>query len=301
MQENGISMLPPDPSAMQFASNVHVYNYFWTLFVKIFMATFKYDKMPKTFRKFNFERALMYHGKAMIFKERNSKQWYSLPFIAQGGIDPVYGDPVEPNGVGVLNGLLEPLDDEYVIVYDNEMRLPPVYYIMTAAYNCYEIYMTYKYNLKHQRKPVMVAGNRNRVFSEEQWTLAIDNNEFFLKVPNKIDPNEVFKVIDMKVPYIGTDLLTDLERVQDWFLEQTGCITSVSKAERMNENEVFADSRKSRILLADRFECRRSALEDLASRTDFTGSVSINDVPIEQYTISNEDIAKIDKIDKGGI
>lgn len=285
----------PDARVFQKIANQQIFNYFLTLFIRIWMATFKYN-WPKTCRQFNFERAIMYEGRAMIFKAAETKEWYSLPFVAQGGISKIYGDPVDPAGVGVMDIQIQPKDDEYVIVYDNISRMPPIYTIETAAFQCYEIYMTYRYNMKYQRKPMMMVGPRNTHLTEEEIRLAIDNNEFFIKVNPKFDIDKSFKVLDLKVPYIGNNLLTDLNGVIGKFLEAAGCVTGPSKAERMNNGEIYSNERAARLMLADRLNMRREALEDLASRTDFSGTVEINDCPIDDFAISNDDLETLAKI-----
>ena len=278
--------------------NNDIFRYFWRSFIKIWMMTFKYTDTPKTFRQFNFCKGILYNGSAMIFKEENTKEWYSLPYIlGDEGITRVYGEPKNPVGVGVASALLKPYNDEWVIVYDNITKDPPIYSVYTAALNCYKIYVTYEYNLAHQRKPGLIAGTRNEQKSINAMINDIENNEIYIKVSPKFDIDKTFKVLDLKVPYIGSSLLTDLNTVQNWFLEEIGCVTGVAKAERMNENEVFANERKARINLAGRLMSRREALDDLKSRTDFTGEVEVNDLDFEELAFTQQDVDNLNRMD----
>jgi hypothetical protein len=176
--------------------------------------------------------------------------WLSLDYIYKGRLD-VYGYPTDIRGVGFgSHNLIE--TDEWEILFDNMTFASLMPMIDLYAKLLWEVHNTYRSNLQQQITPYIVATNRNKELSFKNFFNRLKGYQPVITVSDASNLEEEIKTIDLKVDFIGKDLLENLKIVWAEALSMLGITAETTKKERLLNNEITLDRQEDMISLNSR-------------------------------------------------
>ena len=204
-------------------------------------------------------------GSIAWFKDDVTGELLALPYTNVGALD-FYGRPraimVKPF-FGEYTRTLYKARNEFVIMYDNEARIPLYPFITESAQRLALIKRTMDINISQQ------ATNRFwKVPEEKMLTLKrtldqVDSNVEIIIAYDDLDLDEIQQVLN-PAPYVA-DKLNEAKH-EEWseFLEVIG-ITSlaVNKKERLITDEVFTSMGGTIASRFNRYESRRKAVDEI--------------------------------------
>ena len=230
--------------------NSEIYRYYRERLINIALSQFEWHGLPDTCDRLYFEKSLLYNGKACMCKPTGTDFWLSLDYIYKGRLD-VYGYPTDIRGVGFgSHNLIE--TDEWEILFDNMTFASLMPKIDLYARLLWEIHNTYRSNLQQQITPYVVATTRNKMLSFTNFFNRVKGFQPVIEVAANSNLEEEIKTLDLKVDFIGKDLLENLKIVWAEALSMLGITAETTKKERLLNNEITLDRQEDLISLNSR-------------------------------------------------
>jgi len=209
--------------------------------------------------------SLLYTGSIAFFKDDVTGQLMAMPYNSVGSLD-YYGRPQAIRPIpyyGSYNRTLYKRRGEFVIMYDNEARLPLYPSLVASAERLALIKRGIDINISQQMT--------NRIWSvpqELELTLKkvleqVDSNVENILTYKGIDLNQVSGILQ-PAPYVA-DKLNDAKK-EEWseFLEMIGIASNtINKKERLITDEVFTSMGGTIASRFNRYESRRKAVEEI--------------------------------------
>lgn len=230
--------------------NSEIYRYYRERLINIALSQFEWHGLPDTCDRLYFEKSLLYNGKACMCKPTGTDFWLSLDYIYKGRLD-VYGYPTDIRGVGFgSHNLIE--TDEWEILFDNMTFASLMPKIDLYARLLWEIHNTYRSNLQQQITPYVVATTRNKMLSFTNFFNRVKGFQPVIEVAANSNLEDEIKTLDLKVDFIGKDLLENLKIVWAEALSMLGITAETTKKERLLNNEITLDRQEDLISLNSR-------------------------------------------------
>ena len=230
--------------------NSEIYRYYRERLINIALSQFEWHGLPDTCDRLYFEKSLLYNGKACMCKPTGTDFWLSLDYIYKGRLD-VYGYPTDIRGVGFgSHNLIE--TDEWEILFDNMTFASLMPKIDLYARLLWEIHNTYRSNLQQQITPYVVATTRNKMLSFTNFFNRVKGFQPVIEVSANSNLEDEIKTLDLKVDFIGKDLLENLKIVWAEALSMLGITAETTKKERLLNNEITLDRQEDLISLNSR-------------------------------------------------
>lgn len=250
--------------------NSQLYNYKTYLSYKnkmlaLALNVFQFKNMDPFIDMSLVNRSLFANGSVAFFKDDVSKQLIATPYISVGSLD-IYGRPQAIRPIpyyGSYNRTLYKKRGEFVIMYDNEARVPLLPSLVASAERLALIKRGIDINISQQMT--------NRVWSvpeEMKLTLQkvleqVDSNVENILTYKGIDLNQISSILNI-APYVA-DKLNDAKK-EEWseFLEMIGITNNtINKKERVITDEVFTSMGGTIAARFNRYESRRKAVEEI--------------------------------------
>lgn len=122
---------------------------------QLYSSIFVFSGMPLVVDPFQVEQWLMYRGSVVFFIDEVIGPLI-LPYTTQGSLNP-YGNPTTIRAYG-LNGYQMYLNpDQYVIIYDNVMKIPNIDALRQYAIRLSRTDNTIDVNIEAQKTPVLLT------------------------------------------------------------------------------------------------------------------------------------------------
>lgn len=208
---------------------------------------------------------LLTTGSIAFFKDDVTGDLLALPYTNVGALD-FYGRPRAINVrpfFGSYNRTLYKSKGEFVIMYDNEARLPLYPQIVEGAERLALIKRTIDINISNQMSNRWWKTTPEKERSLKAILEQVDAKVDVIVTYDDLDLNETQQVLN-PVPFVA-DKLNDTKK-EEWseFLEVIG-ITSlaVNKKERLITDEVFTSMGGTIASRYNRYESRRKAVEEI--------------------------------------
>ena len=193
--------------------------------------------VPDTIDAIYLERALYYHGRAIVFATEEGL----VALSGFGSAMPnVYGIPTKRT-VQAANGFTATLDNtNSVIVYNNVTRTNGADRAAMYAGRLAELDRIIELNAKAQKTPVLLKAPKEAELSAANAYAEYDENVDVIRINPDFDPNSI-AAVNLAVPFNGNALRALQQDIYAQFMRERG-IGSVStgKAERLNTSEVAA-------------------------------------------------------------
>lgn len=206
---------------------------------------------------------LITKGSVAFFKDDIMDKVLALPYSNVGPLD-MYGRPTKimirsKNGayIRTLNS------DEFVIMYDNDSKLPIYSNILSTAERMALIKRTIFINVRQQQTPRFWKTSEENKKTLNDIVNEVEANVNTVITYDNIDLGDTTLVLE-PAPYVS-DKLNDLKK-EEWseFLELIGISNlSVQKKERVIRDEIMTTMGGTIASRYSRFESRRKAIEEI--------------------------------------
>lgn len=206
---------------------------------------------------------LVTKGSVAWFYDDVMQMVVALPYSNVGKLD-MYGRPTKIM-VRAKNGQYYRYLDrgQFVIMYDNDSKLPIYSNILSAAERMALIKRTIDINIRHQQTPRFWKTSEENKKTINELVNEVEANVNTVITYDNIDIDETTLVLE-PAPYVS-DKLTDSKK-EEWaeFLELIGISNlAVQKKERVIRDEITSTMGGTIASRYSRFESRRKAVEEI--------------------------------------
>ena len=234
-------------------------------------------------------KELLTTGSIAFFKDDVTGDLLALPYTNVGSLD-FYGRPraimVRPF-FGSYNRVLYKAKNEFVIMYDNEARLPIYPFIVEGAERLALIKRTMDINISNQMTNRWWKTSQEKEFTLRKLLEQVDSKVDTIITYDDLDLDETQQILN-PAPFVA-DKLNEAKH-EEWaeFLEVVG-ITSlaVNKKERLITDEVFSSMGGTIASRYNRYEARRKAVDEINKL--FNENIEVGFYDGLPSTISNPD------------
>lgn len=206
---------------------------------------------------------LVTKGSVAWFYDDVMKMVVALPYSNVGDLD-MYGRPTKIMARAKNGQYYRYLNrDEFVIMYDNDSKLPIYSNILSAAERMALIKRTIDINTRQQQTPRFWKTSEENKKTINDLINEVEANVNTVITYDNIDIDETTLVLE-PAPYVS-DKLTDLKK-EEWaeFLELIGISNlAVQKKERVIRDEITSTMGGTIASRYSRFESRRKAIEEI--------------------------------------
>lgn len=250
--------------------NSQLYNYktylnYKNRMLSLALNVFQFKNMDSFIDMSQVNYSLLYTGSVAFFKDDVTDQLMATPYTSVGSLD-YYGRPQVIRPIpyyGSYNRSLFKRRGEFVIMYDNEARLPLYPSLVASAERMALIKRGIDINISQQMT--------NRIWNvpqELELTLKkvleqVDSNVENILTYKGIDLNQVSSILNT-APYVA-DKLNEAKK-EEWseFLEMIGIASNtIQKKERLITDEIFTSMGGTIASRFNRYESRRKAVEEI--------------------------------------
>ena len=281
------------PDLELFISNQEIYNFYRERLTNICLAMITWNNLPKTCDSRYLELRLLTDGKACMLKPKGSEDWLSLGFTNNGDLD-VYGYPTKILGVGYNSANIEPEDDGWMILYDNQTKVSLIPTIDLCARMLWKVHQIFNANLNHQISPYIVKTNARTKLSIKNLMNRVFGFQNVIEVSGKsFDPND-FTTLDTHVDFLGMELLDCLQVVWKWSLSVLGVTAETTKKERLLDGEIQLNHMENVISLNSRLRNRIEFCNKMNEKYGLNLSVNLctQDTELIPYTVGMDYVSQ---------
>lgn len=248
--------------------NERLYNAYINQVMQMAISRFEWRGLPATVDAIFLERTLLCYGQATIARPKKGERsgfWYAARVATDGPLN-VYDRPSKwvAYARDILRFKVTPLNG--VLVYDNVNHLPIMDSLDLAVRELVDIQKTKQVNRFHQKVPYILITDQDTEVSAENLLLNIMSGEPATIARRAIQTIEPY-TIDMKVPYLGTELTAAEQNVWNRIYTLLGIANVTYKSERMIEDEVRTMSEPASMMSLSGLLERRRAADMLSSLT----------------------------------
>ena len=209
--------------------------------------------------------SLLCNGSIAFFKDDVTGNLLALPYTPVGSLD-IYGRPQAIRVIpyfGAYNRTLYKKNKEFVIMYDNEARLPLYPQIIASAERLALIKRTIDINISQQSTNRIWTAPEDKIATLKGLLEQVDSKVNTIVGYDGLDINEINSILNI-APFVA-DKLNDAKK-EEWseFLEMIGITSSVTqKKERLITDEVFTSMGGTIASRFNRYESRRKAIKEI--------------------------------------
>lgn len=247
--------------------NSQLYNYKTYLAYKdkmlsLAMNVFQFKNMNNFIDMSRVNRDLVINGSIAFFKDE-VMGLLALPYTIMGSLD-IYGRPTSIKPIPYFGSYNRTLHrGEFVIMYDNEAKIPILPNIIQSCERLALIKRTMDININQQRTPRYWKTSEERKNTVKRMLDEVDSCVDSIVTYDDIDLDETTLVLS-PAPYVADKLIEAKKEEWTEFLELIGIAnTSIQKKERVIRDEIFTSMGGTIASRYGRFESRRKAVEDI--------------------------------------
>lgn len=242
--------------------NLSTYEMYKREFISLAENVFIFRNIPKFIDMAYINKKLTRSGAVAFFYEDVLKTIVALPFINIGNLD-LYGRPKTIQVIG-QNGYSRILKrDEFVIMYDNNSRLPIWIDILQYAERYAMITRTIDINIVQQRTPRVwkVPSGQEKTFRDmvNNVDALVENVTTY----SSVSIDDVTCILE-PAPYVADKLEDSKNKIYAEFLRLVGIANlQEQKKERMIKDEMMATLGGTVASRYNRFEPRKKAVDEI--------------------------------------
>lgn len=222
--------------AAAYGKNLITLSHWQDQLAQLAIASIEWD-VPDTIDPVYLERALFYHGRAIVFAADEGL----VALCGFGSAAPnVYGIPTKRT-VQAANGFQAILDnDNSVIVYNNVTRTNGQDRALMYASRLAELDRIIDSNAKAQATPVLLKAPKEAELSAANFYAAYDAHEDVIRINNDFQPDAI-AAVNLGVTFEGNNIRALQRDIYAQYLQERGIgSANTGKAERLNTSEVAA-------------------------------------------------------------
>lgn len=209
--------------------------------------------------------SLLCDGSVAFFKDDVTNRLLAMPYTSVGSLD-MYGRPQAIRPIpyyGTYNRTLYKRKNEFVIMHDNEAKIPLLPNIIASAERLALIKRTIDINISQQCTNRVWTVPEDKELTLKKLLEQVDSKVETILTYDGLDINNINSVINV-APYVA-DKLNDAKK-EEWaeFLEMIGITSNaLNKKERVIVDEVFTSMGGVIASRYNRYEARRKAVAEI--------------------------------------
>lgn len=224
--------------AVTSALNQWTYQDFFNQMYEIYLNCHRLNHLPSSMNQRFIEKTLFERGSIAVFEDEYLGL-ISLPYNQAGKPD-IYDDPKRIYVYSTTGYHRYLKSNEFVIIWANESRVPPVEYVELMAWRMYEVQRTIDVNLQNQKNPKVLKGPEGQKLTIDNLMLKVNGNVPY--IPVKKDFKIEVEALDLSSPFIVDKLVNYQHELWNTFLTWCGIENANrDKRERMVAEEVNAN------------------------------------------------------------
>ncbi len=269
-------------------TNNEVYNYYFNMLMDAASMPFDWDGIPEEWDRWFIEQSFTEYGTVAAYEALDTL--ICTPWVQTSGFD-MYGIPLRIRGFTAWKPTI-PVEGDFVIGYDRQGSRrnggiggsTTMSRIRFHAKRLYEMEQTYRANLRHQRKPFIVAvsSDGKTIKSTRAVFTSIESFDPVIEVPADSAITDSISTVKTDVPYIGGQLLADRVTLLNDALNELGISGESSKKERMIASELDLNREADNMQLRSRLVARQEFVEAVNKRfgTDISVEASVKPIDV---------------------
>ena len=249
------------------------------MMVKAAISLIKSHNLPKTVDTLYMENLSLVYGTTVVFvPEIAPELLLSGRWVNKTSKRSFYGRPRNIRALTSSPQFTTVRTKDFVIGYDSVLSYngAVAYPNLLATIRCFARELTIidiiaQLNLVQQHKPYLINVDKNITLSDANiWEQFQDFRPYIAIQKGKITDEEM-KTLDLKVPYIGNDLMEHRERVWANAMYAIGYAPGTTKMERQITDEVVANRQSDSAMLQARLAAREDFMDRINAK--FKGRV----------------------------
>lgn len=246
------------------ATNLTTYNMYITQLKMIAQNVFVFDNLPKTLNKRFINKTLLNRGSIAFFKDEDLGGLIALPFENKSMKLDVYDEPMQITVRSSSNYTRTLKQDEFVIMYDNDVRTNIIPFLLQYAERLSICMRTCDVNIAQQRTNRYWKTTNSGLNSLKNNLNMIDTfQETIITYKNLNQITESTACVE-PAPYVADKIDLHYEKIWNEFLRFVGVSNlSYTKKERNIRDEINAMQGGTVISRLDRYSPRKEAVEKI--------------------------------------
>lgn len=197
--------------------NNGTFNNYMKLLYNIATSQFKYNNAPLSLDLQYLERCLFNNGQVVIFKDEDitpelspytdGSNIFALPMADNTARYDIYGNPIEYFVIGEKGSYRKRVNNKNsVIIYNDKIHNNIYSDLLNFSLRLEEIDRTIDVNVKAQKTPVLLTGNKKAMLTLEEIYMQYDGNEPVLFGDDRFDYENAIKCLNTGAPYVSDKL-----------------------------------------------------------------------------------------------
>ena len=181
--------------------------------------------------------------------------------------------------------------NETVFIMNNELMMPTRRTIELFAYRLYETERTIDVNLKAQKTPVLLEGDKKTMLTLKNAYMQYDGNNPFIFGSKTFELGSKINALKTDAPYLITDL--ELHKHEIW----NECLTflgidnaNTDKKERLITTEVESNNEIIKYYLNCFYKTRKKACDEINQKYNLNISIKLSDDVLDLLNMDSEEI-----------
>lgn len=244
-------------------TNFTTYNMYVRQLLSLAQNVFVFDNLPKSLNKRYINNTLLNKGKIAFFNDEYLGL-LALPFEDKQIIKDVYDEPLQITVRSNSNNYTRTLHkDEFVIMYDNNMRISLYLDILQYAERLAMCMRTADINIVQQKTPRFWKTKNENLKSLKDLLNKIDSFEDAIITYKDLDMDDTTLTLEPS-PYVADKIDLHYEKIWNEFLRLIGIANlSYTKKERNIRDEIQAMQGGTIASRTNRYEPRQDAIKEI--------------------------------------
>ena len=298
----------------QFSKENISYNYdtFMNMYrrmAKIILSMFTYENLPDSMDQRFLEQSLFEDGQASVLYDTDKKLVINTRCADNGEIN-IYNLPTKINCFSVnfrtdrivYNGIIEDTlnkETQAVLMLNDEERLPSWVYVFEFAERLADAQKTIDINVRAQRTPILILGNKKQKNSLENMYAQYDGYKPVIMGDEDYLSQDSIKAVNTGAPYVADKIQNLKKEIWNEFLGTFGINNiNVEKKERLISAESDSNNEVTNYALKSYFDARKKAVKQINELFGTNIEVKIN---ADLFNIVKQEESIITDYDMDGI
>ena len=283
---------------------------------KIILSMFTYENLPASMDQRFLESSLFEDGQASVLYDTDKKLVINTRCADNGEIN-IYNLPTRINCFSVnfrtdrlvYNGIIDEnlnKETQAVLMLNDEERLPSWVYVFEFAERLADAQKTIDINVRAQRTPILILGNKKQKTSLENMYAQYDGYKPVIMGDEDYLSQDSIKAVNTGAPYVADKIQNLKKEIWNEFLGTFGINNiNVEKKERLISAESDSNNEVTNYALKSYFDARKKAVEQINELFGTNIEVKINAdlfniVKQEESIITDYDLDGIPDNQEGG-
>lgn len=294
--------------------NDSTFNNYMKLLYNIATSQFKYENAPLSLDLQYMERTLFNNGKVVIFKDEDitpelspysdGSNIFCLPLMDNNAIYDIYGNPTGYAVQGAQGNYRKQLTNRNsVIIYNDKIHNNIFCDLYNFSLRLEEIDRTIDVNIKAQKTPILLLGNKKTEQTLKQIYMQYDGNEPYIFGDDRFDYENAVRAINTAAPFVADRLYELKSDIWNEALTYIGIANlNINKRSQVVSDEVLRSQGGTIASRFSRYDARAEGFRRVNAMFDLDIKVEFRNTTDNFHgeDMKEEEINEIDEIGEGG-